>query len=302
MQFAARVRLPSPAEMAARRYGGAAAGAQPRGPPGRARQPTGGNRGHGAAPSPTAQLTDDDDARLDELELTLRQLTAQARDVVQELGEIKAEIEHINSLDDTADLPFAPASSHLGELTDVVRKLHSNFREQESSLVRGAGEGEPSPEDEHARARLKAIGGVMAHAMLRSVADSRGPPTVAATAAAAASASADNASKQPAKWPRFGQDTITRFERGIPSRGLMEGPAAGLTGRLPQLLSASAELDAAAPAPAPMQAAPTRLLPVEPPTDSGTGQSALDRGPAAARSLSGVTGSPLGWGRGVLPR
>jgi hypothetical protein len=276
------------------------------------------------AQTESVEATPDHDQRLDELELLLRQLTAQARDVVQELGEIKAEIEHINSLDDTLDALPLPSTRALGagsSVTDVVRALHSNFRERESSL--GA-DGQGEAPDEHTRDRLKAMERVMASAMLRSVADSREPPAAAAAAAAAARARLTDttASEQPGKWPKFGQDTITRFERGIASRGG--------TGRLPQILNASGTLDrtqnqAPAPSPAHAQAASVATGGSQTPAaealpaaivhrSSGPGRhtandarsrqgETLSPSRTARRSsgrkldhLTGLTGSPLGWG------
>ena len=156
---------------------------------------------------PAAAVTDDVDRRLDELEQLLRQLTAQARDVVQELGEIKAEIKHINGLDDTLEPPRSHALGADSSMTDVVRALHSNFRVEESSLEA------PIATNPETHDRLKAMERVMASAMLRSVADSREPRT------GTVDTLASGVSEQPGKWPRFGQDTIARFERGIPSRG-----------------------------------------------------------------------------------
>jgi hypothetical protein len=156
---------------------------------------------------PAAAASNDVDRRLDELEQLLRQLTAQARDVVQELGEIKAEIKHINGLDDALELTRSRALGADSSMTDVVRALHSNFRVEESSLEA------PVATNADNHDRLKAMERVMASAMLRSVADSREPRT------GTVDTLASSASEQPGKWPRFGQDTITRFERGIPSRG-----------------------------------------------------------------------------------
>jgi hypothetical protein len=253
------------------------------------------------------------DRRLDELELLLRQLTAQARDVVQELGEIKAEIKHINGLDDTLEPSRAlgPDSS----MTDVVRALHSNFRVRESSLEGARGSiGHATAINASAQDRLKAMERVMASAMLRSVADSREPRT------GTVDTPASTASEQPGKWPQFGQDTISRFERGIPSRGG--------TGKLPLIVdadSASGEPNLAAAqardrSPCAQAqasttrrmvrvAAPSRNAPIGTQAACAT-ISATNGSEANAtrrtkdsryssrrnRHLVGLTGSPLGWG------
>lgn len=287
-----------------------------------------GKRGkHRASQQKLASASDDDaavsvdpDRRLDELELLLRQLTAQARDVVQELGEIKAEIKHINGLDDT----MAPAPSQpLGagsSMTDVVRALHSNFRDRESSLEEPQGSrATASSTNAHTRDRLKAMERVMASAMLRSVADSREPR------AGTVDSQASTGTEQPGKWPRFGQDTITRFERGIPSR---DG-----TGRLPHISSASPATDERRSAGSRAQnrdrlsteaqasarsltqvakpaASPTKSAPIEVAVAlSGAfgpnsveadgfrgGRNTRKSSSRQNRYLVGLTGSPLGWG------
>lgn len=261
------------------------------------------------------------DRRLDELELLLRQLTAQARDVVQELGEIKAEIKHINGLDDTIEPSRALGAG--SSMTDVVRTLHSTFRAQESSLegTRGFTSVGAMATNASTQDRLKAMERVMASAMLRSVADSRHELRTGTV-----DTLASTASEQPGKWPQFGQDTIKRFERGIPSRGG--------TGRLPFIAdatSASGEplaTESRAPArdrsPSKQAQAPItrrRLARVSGPRrnapiyveegwsttfvaggpGANSGIRTEDNGSRQNRNLIGLTGSPLGWGPRIVP-
>jgi hypothetical protein len=128
--------------------------------------------------------SDGDTQRIAELEGRLRTLVAQARDVVQEIGEIKAEMRHISAMGDGD----GAGPGLLGSAAAPWAGTHGsgwNTGEERVSVPRWTA----------------------------------GQSSSAAAARSARRHAAADASSTPGKWPMFSQDTIQRYEAGLDSRG-----------------------------------------------------------------------------------